>query len=107
MGLFREPGSGGAFITSPEKQTLAEQEVRFQVTGVAFRPGGGYKGSDGYAVYLLLDDEERTLTFGAGDVRTRDEDLDGVIEYFKEGGVPFEAFITKRGQAYFIQDADE
>lgn len=109
MGFFREPGDGGDYITKEEKATLAEQEreATFTVTGVKFLPGQGYKGGDKYDLYIQLDGEERTLSFGAGDVKTRDQDLDGLIAAFESGQVTgLDAFLVKKGQAFFIQDAE-
>lgn len=82
---YTAPEFSGSFIKEDEKEALIKDATVLDITGVRLVPNGSYDGKlDQYVVQVTLDGEERALGFTKGNVWTRNDLFDNLIEYFKE-----------------------
>ncbi len=107
---------GGAYLSADEKAALVEGEVEFQITGVREDFDNAYNGkpSPRYIVEVTLpnplsgEDEERLIGFPTGSgVDSRDNQLEGMFDYFSNGGDALDVNLYKGGNAYLIRPAGE
>lgn len=96
------------FVSPDEKEELIASGTTFLVTEVRLV---STKYGPTYFVKLVLDGEERTLTFKQADedggVPTRDHILEAYMEYLKGGGGAEFFGLKKGGRAILIVTADE
>lgn len=111
MGFFdsyKDEG-GASYITKEEKAVIAEKGLPITVVRAWFTKDGGYQGKPGYKMVVEFDGEERSMSFGAESVPSRDRLLDELIDYLDvdEEAKPEDwaqpiVSLSKAGQAYLI-----
>lgn len=81
MGFFDEykDVSGGSWVGSDEKAELIAGEAVLEVTDVIFDPTNKY--GPRYVVKFKLDEEDRSIGFGAGSVESRDRMLEALTGF--------------------------
>ena len=96
----------GNWIAAEEKAELAKQGVPLNVIRV-YQATGEY--GPKYNVVIDLEGEERTLSFGAEKVPSRDRMFDAMIGYLEseEEHDPIVLKLTKVKQAYILKDYNE
>jgi hypothetical protein len=95
----------GNWIAAEEKAELAKQGVPLNVVRI-FQSTGEY--GPKYNVVIDLEGEERTLSFGAEKVPSRDRMFDAMIGYLEdEEAEPIVLKLTKVKQAYILKDFNE
>ena len=108
MDSYVDPTSS-SFISPEEKAELVASVTPLLLVGVN---KAGTKFGPTYFCRVLLDGEERTLSFKAvdpakpdeGGVRARDALLDGYIEYFANGGAAEEVAIAQFDRTFMLVD---
>lgn len=108
MGFFdqyEDEGGDKTYVTSAEKATLIENGTAFTITGVEFQKGQGYKGGDRYLLQIVLEDENRKLSFGTGTVDSRDRMLGAMSEFAADNDLSEVVRIEKVGAAEVLRPA--
>jgi hypothetical protein len=107
---------GGLYLSADEKAALIEGEVEFQITGVRDDAGNTFNGKPAprFVVEVVLpnplsgEDEERLIGFPVGSgVQSRDNQLEGMLDYFQSGGAALDVVLYKGGNAILIRPAGE
>jgi len=103
---------GGQYLSADEKAALVEGEVEFQITGVRDDASNTFQGKPAprFIVELTLpnplsgEDEERLIGFPVGSgVGSRDNQLEGMLDYFSQGGDALDVVLYKGGNAFLIK----
>lgn len=103
-------GSGGRFVTAPEKQVLAENGIPFRIK--AIRQVHKFD-NENYELTIDMpnpetgDDEERVLSFPIGSgAESRDAALKGLAEYLAANpGEEVASKLEKIGRGYYLASA--
>jgi len=107
---------GGLYLSADEKAALIEGEVEFQISGVRDEPDNSFNGKPAprFVTEVVLpnpltgEDEDRLIGFPVGSgVDSRDNQLEGMLDYFKSGGAPLDVVLYKGGNAILIRPANE
>jgi hypothetical protein len=107
---------GGAYLSADEKAALVEGEVEFLVTGVRDDSANTFNGKPAprFVAEITLpnplsgEDEEKMIGFPTGSgVVSRDNQLEGMLEYFQSGGDPLEVILYKGGNAFLLRPVGE
>lgn len=108
MGFFDEyvdDSPGSVYVSGPEKEALLESGTIFNITGVTFDPEGGYDDNDRYVLDIVLNDEQRKLSFQAGSVDSRDRMLANMAEFIERSGETVAVKLTQQGRSTLITAA--
>lgn len=100
------PGGGQQYVSGPEKDALLESGTSFTIVGVKFDPKGGFDNADRYVLDVILEGEERKLSFQAGSVDSRDRMLAAMAEFLTaNAGATVNARLEAAGRATLITAA--
>lgn len=107
---FKDIG-GGDYISSAEKIAMTETGIPFQIVDVVYQEESRF--GERFVVRIVVPDpetgdtEERLMSFGAGQVDSRDRLLRALMEWLAEAdNEPPTVKLTKSGQSYLIERAD-
>jgi hypothetical protein len=100
-------GGGGNFVGKEEKEELIASGDTFPITQV--RTGGTQWGEKFFCT-IILDDEERVMSFGKGGehpVESRDRMLSAYTAYLEEGNEPDVFSLTRKGNSLLLINPNE
>jgi len=99
-----EDTTGTNFVGKEEKAVLAETEAVIPIKRIA---KGQSKFGPRYLVFFDQKDEERTLSFSAESVESRDRTLDAMIEFLAvaEEGSTVDSKLVLNGRSYILTPA--
>lgn len=107
MGFFDEfdDTSGASFIKKEEKAVLLANATPLPVVSVKYQATSKY--GPRYLLAVELEGEERTLSFNAESVESRDRMLDALKDYMsREDAEPVTVYIEQVGQSILVRNAD-
>ena len=101
------PKTSGNFIGAEERKTLIADATALPVKAVSKGPSRFEKDQETYTVTVELDGEERSISWAAGTVFSRDAFLDSLAEHLTaEDAESVSVIITLDGKAQILEVAE-
>ncbi len=107
MGFFDEfkDTSGGSWVGAEEKAALIESGTVISMTDVIYDPTNKY--GPRYVVKFKLDEEDRSIGFGAESVESRDRMLAAASEYLDANdGETIDVVMKQNGRSVVLEAAE-